>query len=99
MITRQQFTYYSKAGKKNISGNTTVTYKDFELNKTFDKKYFGVEVSVTSQSAYERDSTFWQTTRTEPLTKKELRYIRYKDSVYTATSFKNLPGFDGQSHQ
>ena len=88
MITRQQFTYYSKAGKKNISGKTTVTYKDFELNKTFDKKYFGVEVSVTSQAAYERDSTFWQTTRTEPLTNKELRYIRYKDSVYTAVHSK-----------
>ena len=88
MITRQQFTYYSKAGKKKISGNTTVAYKDFELNKTFDKKYFGVEVSATSQSAYERDSIFWQTTRTEPLTKKELRYIRYKDSVYTATHSK-----------
>ena len=85
MITRQQFTYYSKAGRNKVSGNTTVTYKDFVLNKIFDKKYFGVEVSATAQSAYERDSTFWQTTRTEPLTKKEIRFIRYKDSIYTAT--------------
>ncbi|MEO8720987.1 MAG: DUF5686 family protein, partial [Ginsengibacter sp.] len=35
--------------------------------------------------AYERDSTFWKTVRIEPLTKKEIRFIRYKDSVYTAT--------------
>ncbi|MEO8415351.1 MAG: DUF5686 and carboxypeptidase regulatory-like domain-containing protein [Ginsengibacter sp.] len=89
MITRQHFSYYSKAGKKKVSGNTTVTYKEFELNKTFDKKYFGVEVSATAQSAYERDSVFWQTTRTEPLSKKELRYIRYTDSVYTATHTKD----------
>ena len=88
MIARQHFTYYSKAGKKKISGNTTVTYKDFELNKIFDKKYFGVEVSETYRSAYEKDSAFWQTARTEPLTKKELRFIRYKDSVYTATHTK-----------
>ncbi len=85
VIVRQQFTYSSKAGKKKVSGHTTVSYKDYELNKIFDKKYFGVEVSATAQSAYERDSTFWQTIRTEPLTQKEIRFIRYKDSIYTAT--------------
>ncbi len=85
MITQQKFTYFSKAGKKTLSGNTTVTYKDFQLNKTFAKKYFGTEVSTTAQSAYEKDSTFWQTTRTVPLTQKEVRYIHYKDSIYTAT--------------
>ncbi len=88
MITRQQFIYLSKAGKKNVSGNTTATYNSFELNKTFDKKYFGAELSATAQEAYERDSSFWQTTRTEPLTQKEIRFIRYKDSVYTATHTK-----------
>lgn len=85
MITRQQFTYYSKTGKGKLSGQTTVTYNDFELNKTFAPKYFGVEMSVTAQEAYERDSSFWQKVRTEPLTKKEIRFIRYKDSVYHAT--------------
>jgi hypothetical protein len=85
MITKQQFTYFSKAGKKTLIGKTTVTYKDFQFQKIFDKKYFGPEVSATAQSAYERDSTFWQTTRTVPLTRKELRYIRFKDSIYTAT--------------
>ncbi|MEO6905424.1 MAG: DUF5686 and carboxypeptidase regulatory-like domain-containing protein [Ginsengibacter sp.] len=85
MITHQQFTYFSKSGKQKLSGKTIVDYKDFELNKTFDKKYFGLEISATAQSAYERDSSYWQTIRTEPLTKKEIRYIRYKDSIYTAT--------------
>ncbi|MEO6638880.1 MAG: DUF5686 family protein, partial [Ginsengibacter sp.] len=84
MPVRQQFTYMSKAGKKKVSGRTTATYKDYELNKTFAGKYFGAEVSITTQEAYERDSTFWQTTRTEPLTRKELRFVRYKDSIYTA---------------
>jgi len=88
MITHQQFTYFSKSGKQKLSGTTIVDYKDFELNKTFDRKYFGVEVSATAHSAYERDSSFWQTIRTEPLTKKEIRYIRYKDSIYTATHTK-----------
>jgi hypothetical protein len=85
MITHQQFTYYSKHGKGKLSGETVASYKDFELNKSFPKKYFGTEVSATAQEAYERDSSFWEKTRTEPLTQKEIRFIQYKDSIYRVT--------------
>ncbi|MBS1610444.1 MAG: carboxypeptidase-like regulatory domain-containing protein, partial [Bacteroidetes bacterium] len=88
MITRQNFTYFSKSGRASSTGQTIVTYKDFELNKQFDKKYFGVEVSTTDEQAYERDSSFWQQTRTEPLSDREMRFIRYKDSVYLVTHAK-----------
>jgi hypothetical protein len=88
MITRQQFTYYSKSGRGRLSGQTIVNYSDFELNKNFPPKYFGVELSSTAQEAYERDSSFWQQSRTEPLTEKEVRFIHYKDSVYRATHTK-----------
>jgi len=88
MITHQLFTYTSKTGKQSVSGTTTVHYRNFELNKVFDKKYFGAELSATAQEAYERDSSFWQTRRTEPLTEKELRFIRYKDSIYDVTHSK-----------
>lgn len=82
---RQKFTYRSKAGKRTLSGTTTVHYSDFTMNKTFDRNYFGPEVGATAAEAYEKDSLFWQTVRTEPLSEKELRFIRYKDSVYRAT--------------
>jgi hypothetical protein len=88
MITRQQLRYYSRHGKGKLSGETVISYKDFEFNKTFPKKYFGAEVSATAQEAYERDSSFWQKTRTEPLTQKEIRFIRYKDSVLRVTTSK-----------
>ena len=88
MITRQQFTYYSKTGKGKLSGQTIAAYKDFELNKEFPKKYFGTELSSTAQQAYERDSSFWQQTRTEPLTAKEIRFIHYKDSIRRVTTSK-----------
>jgi hypothetical protein len=88
MITRQQFTYYSKSNKAKKSGITTATYKNFELHKQFGKKHFGVEVSATAQEAYEKDSTFWQANRTEPLTEKEVRFIQYKDSIYRARHTK-----------
>jgi hypothetical protein len=89
MITRQQFTYYSKTGKGKLSGETIASYKDFEFNKTFPKKYFGTELSATAQEAYDRDSSFWQQTRTEPLTAKEIRFIHYKDSTLRVTTSKS----------
>jgi len=88
MITRQQFTYYSKTGKGKLSGQTIASYKDFEFNKEFPKKYFGTELSATSQQAYDRDSSFWQNTRMEPLTTKEIRFIHYKDSLFRVTNSK-----------
>jgi hypothetical protein len=88
LITRQQFNYNATSGKKKASGYTLVTYNNFELNKQFDKKYFGVEISSATEEAYKRDSSFWQTNRTEPLTEKEVRFIHYKDSIYSATHTK-----------
>jgi hypothetical protein len=81
MITRQQFTYFKNREGK-LSGETIASYKDFEFNKEFPKKYFGTELSSTAQEAYDRDSSFWQQTRTEPLTAKEIRFIHYKDSCF-----------------
>jgi hypothetical protein len=85
MITRQQFTYSAASGKKSSSGTTVATYTNFELNKQFAKRFFGTEVSAAALEAYKRDSVFWLSNRTEPLTEKEVRFIHYKDSIYTAT--------------
>ena len=88
MVTRQELTYKAISDKKKSSGRTVVTYNNFELNKQFDKKYFGVELSIAAAAAYKRDSSFWQANRVEPLTEKEIRFIHYKDSVYQATHTK-----------
>ena len=85
MIKRQQFNYYSNAGKRVLSGQTLVVYSDFQLNKQFGKNYFGSEVSATAKTAYEKDSTFWETVRTEPLSEKEVRFIHFQDSVFRAS--------------
>lgn len=82
MLDKQLFTYYTKSNKRKLSGQTLVTYSDYELNKQFSRRHFGVEVSATAQEAYEKDSSFWETVRTQPLSEKELRFIRYKDSIY-----------------
>lgn len=88
MITRQEFTYYSKQGKGKRSGQTVASYHDFELNKKFPVRYFNNELSATSAEAYKRDSVFWEQSRTEPLTVEQVKFIRYKDSIYNATHTK-----------
>jgi len=85
LLTRQQFTYSSKWRKHKLSGQTTALYTDYELNKQFGKHYFGTELGVTTGEAYTKDSTFWNTVRTEPLSPKEIHFIQYKDSIYRAT--------------
>lgn len=88
LLSKQQFIYNSKSGHNKLSGSTTVTYMEYELNKQFPKNYFGVEVSGAAEDAYKRDSSFWQAARTEPLTTKEVKFINYKDSIYRATHTK-----------
>ncbi len=85
LLSKQQLYYAAKLGKGNLTGSTTVTYNDYILNPTFAPKYFGVELSSTTKEAYERDSIYWNTVRTEPLTTAEVNYIQYKDSIYQAT--------------
>jgi len=82
MITKQKFTYYTKTKKGRLYGETTVVYSGFELKKNFKKNYFGNEVSTTTQEAYERDSTFWRSVRSEPLSRQQELYARYQDSIY-----------------
>lgn len=88
MVTREQFTYYSKLRRGKSSGVTRADYKNFQLNKTFPKRYFGMEVSASADSAYNRDSMFWNNVRTEPLTDNEIQTIRYRDSIYNYRTSK-----------
>lgn len=88
LLSKQQFQYASKSRTGKLSGQTLVTYTDYVLHKTFSKGHFGAEVSGTTEQAYERDSSFWQTARTVPLTAQEIRFIHYRDSIYNATHTK-----------
>jgi hypothetical protein len=82
VLEKQEFTYSSKGGNSNFQGNTVVTYADYELNPTFEKRFFNNEVAVTTQEAYEQDSSYWQKIRPTPLTLEEQNFQRVKDSIY-----------------
>jgi hypothetical protein len=78
---RQEFVYQTKAGQRNFRGNTVLVFSDFEKNPFFPPRFFGNEVSVTTKEAYERDSSFWNSTRPHPLTIDQQKLIHYRDSV------------------
>jgi hypothetical protein len=78
---RQEFDYRTKAGPKTFTGNTLMIYSNYERNYIFPEKFFGNEVSVTTQDAYERDTSYWKKSRPEPLTADQKKVIAYRDSI------------------
>ena len=85
----QQFQYQSRQGKKRkFKGNTIIRYQSLDAGYDFPEKFFGNEIAVTTAEAYERDSTYWNTTRVDPLTEKERKIVYLHDSIYAVTNSK-----------
>jgi hypothetical protein len=76
------FNYLTSAKKQ---GRSLVSFSNYKIDTTFDKKHFSNELSATSSEAYERDSSFWKKTRPVPLSTDEIKIIRYRDSIYEVT--------------
>ena len=66
----QRFFYTTKFGKTTNKATTLVDYKKVSVVPAFPKNHFGLEVSKTTQEAYERDTTYWQQQRTQPLSQQ-----------------------------
>lgn len=82
IVDRQAFIYETRQGKKKtFKASTVLRYSDYQHNYAFPDKFFGNEVAITTQEAYERDSEYWAGTRTEELDDREARLIRLRDSI------------------
>jgi len=77
----QRFFYTTKFGKTTNKATTLVDYKKVSVVPAFPKNHFGLEVSKTTREAYERDSTYWQQQRTQPLSQQETKFINTADSI------------------
>ena len=82
IVEKQEFTYFEKSGGDKINGKTEVNYLSYDFNPRFEKKHFNNELGITTEEAYERDSSYWDNARPEPLTKEQQRYIFVQDSIY-----------------
>jgi hypothetical protein len=81
---RQEFNYESKVQSRTYKASTVWVYTSFEKDHEFPPKFFGNEVAVTTKEAYKRDSSYWNSTRPDPLTPDQQKMISYRDSVYAA---------------
>jgi hypothetical protein len=81
LIDSQRFNYTTKMGPTVAKATTFVNYKDIKVNPTFPKNHFGLEISRTNQEAYERDSSYWEKQRKEPLNENEINFINRADSI------------------
>jgi hypothetical protein len=88
LLHKQDLTYVSKLGKKVSTGKTLAVFSNYNIDPTFNKKYFNNELSVTMDNAYEQDSLFWENVRQEPLSAEQLAFIKYNDSVSRAHNTK-----------
>lgn len=90
VLSRQSFEYDTKYYKEKVFGLTTVAYSNYNFNPTYPEKFFNNEVGITTEEAYERDSSYWGKIRPEPLTPEEQRKKFVQDSltaIYTSEKY------------
>ncbi|MBG15638.1 MAG: hypothetical protein CL853_04725 [Crocinitomicaceae bacterium] len=79
--TRREINYTIKDGKYQIIGNARIAHSHYKVNTSFEKKFFNAELRTYEDSAYNRDSSFWNKIRPITLQERELHYIETLDSL------------------
>ena len=81
LLKYQEMDYGVEFRKDEFEGKTIVNYTNYNFKPEFEKGYFGNEVAITTEEAYERDSSYWSQKRLTPLTEEEKDYINKRDSI------------------
>lgn len=81
VLTNQLLTYGVRYKDQTSQCSTVATFTNYNFQPNFSEKFFNRELSVTEQEAYDKDTSFWNKTRTAPLSLDEQKYIIAKDSI------------------
>ena len=84
------FALNKKEKSRGIYGKRTTLYNDYVFDKELDKKFYEKEVFNFDQDAYDRDDTFWEENRLEPLSEDEKGIYKMLDTLKTVKKFKQL---------
>ncbi|MDX1651462.1 MAG: DUF5686 family protein [Brumimicrobium sp.] len=90
LLVSQEMNYGVDYRKESYDGQTVAKYSNYEFFPDFPKKYFGNELAITTEEAYERDSLYWSDKRMTPLSPEEIDYIKKRDSIenlFTKSSY------------
>ncbi len=88
VLTEQILIYGNKFKDEKSSCITIAKFSNTNFNPKYDKKFFSSELGVTTEDAYEKDSSFWKTERTVELTADEKRFIIVRDSIHDVVNKK-----------
>ncbi len=82
LLSEQTFHYSVKNRKEKKAGYTVAQFSNYNLTPNFPKRYFNNELGSTSEEAYEKDSSYWESIRPAPLSIEEQLFIRKRDSLF-----------------
>lgn len=81
LLKKQIMNYGINWGEGNSTCKTISSFDEYNFHPSFDRKFFGMEVAVTGEEAYEKDTSFWSNSRKTELSPEEQVYIKVKDSI------------------
>ena len=81
MPAKTTYEWKVKEGSTKKAGKTEVVQSEFKFDLVLPKRFFGAEVGVTTENAYKRDSTFWESIRPQPLSKDEQKVVKEKERM------------------
>lgn len=82
VLKNQTLDYGIKFKDQTVTCKTIAEFSNYNFHPEFPVKFFNNEVAVTEKEAYDRDSSYWQQTRSTELTPEERQYILVKDSIH-----------------
>lgn len=82
-LSRQEFFYQSKKGWKSYHGSVYSEFSNYQFNIEHPKNTFSNAIRITTDSAFVRDSSYWQEVRSIPLKDNEKEFIEVMDSIET----------------
>lgn len=81
LLTHEDYNYEVHDRKVRSVGQSTAQHTEYELDLEFPNRFFNNELRSTDREAFERDSSFWESTRPQPLGKSETAFIQVQDSI------------------
>lgn len=81
LLARQEFFYEVHRGKSVLHGSVYNEFKNYNVNIEHPKNTFSNNIRITRDSAYSRDSSYWNKVRTIPLKKAEKVFVNKADSI------------------
>ncbi|MCG2460576.1 DUF5686 and carboxypeptidase regulatory-like domain-containing protein [Flavobacteriaceae bacterium F89] len=84
------FSLRKKEDTQGVYGKRTTVYKNYNFDRPKPKEFYKVKGNVYNPEVLDKDETFWQTNRLEPLNKDEKGIYQLLDTLETVPKFKTF---------